>query len=480
MNPVKKKGGIFIKKINIFLIIFFVFFISLSVKAKNTSFYEAEYINGIYMNKYNISEKIIYYQTARFFRNSETNEFAYCLEPFRFFKEQSSYESITPNNLSQEQINLITKIAHFGYGYKDHSDTKWYAITQLMIWQVAEPSGDYYFTDTLKGNRITAYQNEMNEINNLINNYSTLPSFSNKTYDLVEDKTLTLRDENNVLNSYISDNLKIENNEVKLENLKEGTYEYKLIRTDDFYNKPLLFYQSANSQNLVQTGDIENIETKITVNVKKTRLEITKIDKDTQSVIASGKANLDGAIYELFDENNKKIKDLTIKNNQSIVENLEYGNYYLIEKTPGTGYKLDSKKYDFSITKEKTKVDLILENEVIKKKIIVEKKYGEENNLSNENNITFLIFNEKEELIDTITTNELGLAEIILPYGEYKIVQQNTTEGYQKIDPITIQVKDETEEKIECKDLKIPVPNTHTEKEKQIWIILIQILLTII
>ena len=107
-------------------------------------------------------------------------------------------------------------------------------------------------------------------------------------------------------------------------------------------------------------------------------------------------------------------------------------------------------------------------------------KYGEENNLSNENNITFLIFNEKEELIDTITTNELGLAEIILPYGEYKIVQQNTTEGYQKIDPITIQVKDETEEKIECKDLKIPVPNTHTEKEKQIWIILIQILLTII
>ena len=479
MDLVKKKGGIFIKKINIFLIIIFVFFINLSAKAKTTSFYEAEYINGIYMNKYNIAEKTIYYQTARFFRNSETNEFAYCLEPFRFFADENLYESITPSNLSQDQINLIAKIAHFGYGYKNHTDVKWYAITQLMIWQVAEPSGNYYFTDTLKGNRISAYQDEMNEINHLINNYSTLPSFANKSYDLVEDKQLTIKDENNVLNYYTS-NIKMENNEIKLENLKEGSYEYKLIRKDDFYNKPLIFYQSTSSQNLVQTGDIENIETKIIVNVKKTHIEITKIDKDTQSITASGSASLDGAIYELFNENNEKITELTIKNNQSIIENLNYGNYYLIEKSPGTGYKLNSKKYEFSITKEKNSIDLILENEVIKKKITIQKKYGEENNLRDEKNITFLIFNENEELIDTIITNELGLAEIVLPYGKYKIVQKNTTEGYQKIDPMVIQVKDEIDETIECKDLRVPVPNTHIDKENQIWTILIYLLLMII
>ncbi len=481
MNPVKKKGGIFIKKINIFLIILFTFFISLNGKAKTANFYEAEHINGIYMNKYNVVEKTIYYQTARFFRNRETNEFAYCLEPFRFFTDGSPYESaITPDGLSPEQINTIAKIAHFGYGYKNHTEPKWYAITQLMIWKVAEPTGDYYFTDKLNGNRITAYQDEINEINNLVQNYATLPSFANKTYNLVEDKTLIIEDENEVLSLYTNDNLKIENNKIKLENLKEGAYEYILTKKEEFYNKPLIFYQSNQSQNLVQTGDIANIETKFTVNIQKTYLEITKIDKDTLSIIPSGSASLDGAIYELFNENNEKLKELTIKDNQSIVENLDYGNYYLKEKKAGIGYKLDEKKYEFSVTKENNKIELILENEVIKKKIILEKKYGEDNNLKNENNISFIVINEKEIIIDTITTNELGIAEIILPYGKYKIVQQNTTEGYQKIDPITIEVKDELDEKIECKDLKIPVPNTYTEKEKKFWKLLIQILLIIL
>ena len=36
-----------------------------------------------------------------------------------------------------------------------------------MIWQAADPTGNFYFTDGLNGPRITAYTNEMNEINNL-------------------------------------------------------------------------------------------------------------------------------------------------------------------------------------------------------------------------------------------------------------------------------------------------------------------------
>ena len=349
-----------------------------------------------------------------------------------------------------------------------------------MIWQIAEPMGDYYFTDTLGGKRIIAYQDEINEINSLIKDFSTLPSFASKTYDLVENKSLTIRDENNVLNSYTNNDLNIENNEIKVEDLKEGTYEYKFIKKDAFFNKPLLFFQASNSQNLVQTGDIENIETAITINVQKTKLEITKIDKDTQSINPSGSAQLDGAIYELFDEENNLIQELTIKENQSIINNLDYGNYYLKEKAPGIGYKLNIKKYEFSITKEKPIISLILENEVIKKKIVLEKKYGESNNLENESNITFLVFNQNNEIVETITTNEYGIAETILPYGEYKIVQQNTTEGYQKIDPITIFVDNDIEEKIECKDFKIPVPNTYAEKKEIFWKTIIQILLFIL
>ncbi len=481
MNPVKKKGGIFIKKIRIFLILLLVFFINLNGKAKTANFYEAEYINGIYINKYNISEKTIYYQTARFFRNSETNEFAYCLEPFRFFENGSSYEPTTaPPNLSDEQIEHISQIAHFGYGYQNHTENKWYAITQLMIWQAADTAGDYYFTDKLNGTRINIYQNEINEINSLIKNYSTLPSFANKKYDLVEGKSIIISDENNILDLYTTDELEIKNNAIKLEGLKAGNYEYTFTRKDNYFNSPLLFYQSFNSQNLVQTGDIEKKEIKINVNIQKTNIEITKIDKDNQSIIPSGNASLDGAIYEIYNKDNKIIQEVTIKNNQSIIENLEYGTYYLIEKKPGIGYKLDKNKYELSITKDNPNINLILENEVIKKKIIIEKKYGENNYLENENNITFHILNQNNELVDIVTTNNNGIIEVTLPYGEYKIIQQNTTPGYQMVDPITIQVNDEIEEKIECKDFKIPVPNTHTEEKNKIWKIIIQILLLIL
>ena len=113
----------------------------ITTNAETANFYEGEYIDGIYMNKYQYSTKTIYFQKARFFRKSGTNEFAYCIEPFSFFNGDQAYEStITPNNLSQEQIDRISKIAHFGYGYTNHSDLKWYAITQMMIWQTADPS----------------------------------------------------------------------------------------------------------------------------------------------------------------------------------------------------------------------------------------------------------------------------------------------------------------------------------------------------
>ena len=110
---------------------------------------------------------------------------------------------------------------------------------------------------------------------------------------------------------------------------------------------------------------------------------------------------------------------------------------------------------------------------MIKKKLIIQKKYGEENNLLNEQDITFQIININNNEIKRITTNELGIAEIILPYGEYSIVQENSTEGYQKIDSITLKIENNEEELIELKDLKIPVPDTHINKHNLLDIIIL-------
>lgn len=465
ISTIKKKGGIFIKKLYIFLILFSLL-IMIPVKAEEKTFYEAEYIDGIYMNKYQYSTHTIFYQKARFFRKTGTDEFAYCIEPFRFFDENSIYESTaSPNNLTKEQIDHIVKIAHFGFGYIGHTDPKWYAITQMMIWQEADQTGEYYFTDSLNGNRIDPYSKEMREIHSLIDNYSILPSFSNQSFDIVSGHSLTLKDENHILNQFTTTDGVIQNNQYEIKGLKAGNYTFSFIRKDTIYNKPFLFFQSLNSQNLLEAGDIPDVEIRVNVSVIDTYLELNKIDSDTKSTTPSGEASLDGAIYSLYDEKNHKIQDLIIKDNQALVKNLDFGNYFVKEEKAGIGYTLDNKKYSFTISKEKPKVSLVLENQVIKKDIILEKLFGEENSLKGETGVSFYIKNKKGTILSTVTTNQEGIIHFSLPYGTYQLIQVNSTDGYQKIDPITVTVLDSLEEKMQCIDWKISVPDTHIEEE---------------
>lgn len=466
------------KKILFFLTtIIIVLICSTNVNA-STTFYEGEYIDNIYMNKQKAGSSTIYYQKARFFRQTGTNRFAYCIDPFVFFQDGSIYEeTITPSNLTASQKEQISLIAYFGYGYKNHTDTKWYAITQFMIWQAADQTGNFYFTDGLNGPRITAYTNEMNEINNLINNYKKQTSLNNKTYTLLEGESLSVTDTNNVLSNYKSSNPNfiISGNKLTSSSLTEGVYQIDLIREENYHNAPLLFYQSANSQALMQTGNLSNKQEHLQVEVIKTEIEITKIDKDTQSITPSGEGVLIGAEYGLYNEQDELIQTIVINEDSTgKVENIPFGKYYLKETKAPTGYQLSNEKHEIEITKENSKLKLTLENEIIKKKIIIYKTYDENERIP-EANISFAIYDNKNNKVATITTDENGKAEITLPYGEYKIVQENTTEGYHKVEDILLTVENTEEEIITLTDYKIAVPETSTN----IFITIINIILRI-
>ena len=459
------------------IIILFITLYCNKVYAENATFYEAEYINGIYMNKYDPRTQTTFYQKARFFRKKTTEDFAYCIEPFVYFYPKTQYYSTTtPNNLSIEQINRISKIAHFGYGYINHEDQKWYAITQLMIWKESDPIGDYYFTDSLNGNRISIYENEINEINYLVNNWEAKPSLSNKVFNLVENEKLQITDD--LLNNYKSNynNLTINNNYLETTPLSEGEYNFILTKQNAIYNRPYIFFQGEGSQNLIRTGDIEDINVNFKVIVKKTEINIQKIDQDTNSIESQGQAELNNSIFNLLDSNKNIINEIKIENNTANISNINYGTYYLQEKEPGLGYKLNTNLYEIKITVDNPTITILIPNKVIEKKIIIEKKYGENNDFQNEKDITFNLYNYKNELIDKYTTNELGIIELILPYGNYQLIQENTTEGYQKIDPLKIIVEDEEDEIIELKDYKIPVPDTHTNSYLNIILFIISLI----
>ena len=462
------------------IIVSIISFKVLNVNAESATFYEAEYIDNIYMSKYQYSNNTIYYQKARFFRKSDTGEAAYCIEPFTFFNENSTYEStLNPYNLSQEQKMRIERIAHFGYGYKNHTDAKWYAITQMMIWETADPnSGTFYFTDYLNGNKIYPYQDEINEINYLVNTYDVIPSIDNQTFNIVEGQSFYKSSEE-IMKFYSCNDKRVNlaYGDIKISNLPEGEYNFTLFRNDNNYNSPVIFYQSCNSQNLSKTGNLENKEASFKVIVKKTEINVTKLDKDTQETSPQGEAVLDGVTLNVLDLKKNIVRTIEIKDNIGKTTNLPYGTYYLEEIKAGEGYNIDKELYEVNITIDNPKPQINIYNKVIEKKITIIKKYGDDDDLNPEKNIDFEIFDINNKLVKTVSTNNEGIVVFNLPYGKYKIIQKNSTNGYKKVDPFTINVDKDDEEIIELKDYKIPVPNTHTTKKINIIYIIIALLL---
>ena len=451
------------KKILFFLIISTIIISCIKTKAKTYEFYEAETIPNIYMTKIDRSTNTWYYQKARFFREVGTDEFAYCIETFNTFVEGSIYNEGNPTNISQNQLDKITKIAHYGYGYPGHSDKTWYAVTQVMIWKELVNNDDVFFTDKLNGNRINTYDGMIDEINNLITSNEVLPSFNNKTINIVKNHDIEIEDTNRVLNNYKPSTGSINNNKLILKGLKENTT-ITLTRNDNHYNKPVLFFTSLSSQNLVQTGNINIRNAKVTINIQPTSIKIIKIDEDTMSTKPSGEGELKGSIFGIYNLNNNLIEKITInENGEGIINNIDYGKYYIKEETSGIGYKINNTKTNFEITEKQTDIKLKLSNQIIKKKVIINKTYGNKNYQKPEANIEFNIYDKNNKIIKTIKTNELGKAEIILPYGEYTIKQLTSTEGYEFTNPMKIKVIDEKEETINLKDYQIEVPNTSTK-----------------
>ena len=442
-----------------------MFFKLINVNAESANFYEAEYIDGIYMSKYQYSNNTIYYQKARFFRKSDTGEAAYCIEPFKFFNEYSTYEStINPYNLSYEQKVRIERIAHFGYGYKNHLDAKWYAITQMMIWEAADPSsGSFYFTDTMNGNKIYPYQSEINEINYLVDSYDTLPTVNNKSYDIVENQ-IFIENGGDIMRYYSSDDNRISINytDIVIKDLKEGEYNFTLYRNDNNYNTPAIFYQSYDSQNLIKTGNLEEKKASFKIKVYQTGIKVNKTDEETGEEKPQGEAELDGATINVLDKMKHIVRKITIENSKAYTENLPFGIYYLKEISPGKGYNLNENLIEVKITIDDPKPTVNFPNKVIKKNIIIKKEYGEADTFIPEKNIDFEIYDKNNNLIKTVSTDENGIIKTTLPYGKYKFIQVNSTKNYQKVEPFNIEVNDEIEETIELKDYKIPVPNTHT------------------
>ena len=256
---------------------------------------------------------------------------------------------------------------------------------------------------------------------------------------------------NQLINTYITDsngNIKIQNlylekyylKELETDNdhvLSEKKYEFELKYKDQY--TPIIKY------NLV----IDNY-------LKKGILDFTKTDFTTGKVIPN-------TLIEVYNKNDELVyTGKTDKNGKIRINNLPYGEYYIIEKEPSTGYKLNNEKVYFEIKEDGQVVKANMTNEKIKGTL----EFTKVDVSSSEAlpNTTIQIYNEKDELIFIGTTNEEGKIVIAnLEYGKYYILEKNAPKGYKlNEEKMWFEIKEDGQVvKATMKDERIiEVPNT--------------------
>ena len=442
----------------------------------------SEKIANIYIRKHR-SDGYIKYQQASFIRRSEDNAFVYCLQPYMDIDNNLPYYNIARSdyasvlNLTEEQWNRVVLLSYYGYKYDqngyDHSNNKWYAVTQVLIWRTVEPTSRIVFTDSLNGNELpNKFASEIAEMESLVSNHYTRPNFGNDEIVLPLGQSMTLTDSNNVLSNFkVSStenvNASINGNTLTITATGIGKAKVNLVKNAKKYSAPPIVYYSNHSQNVMRLGYYDPLPALYNLDVIGGRVEIYKLDSETKENYPQGNASLEGAIYGIYNTNNEKIGEIkTDSNGYGISDYLpSLGDFYLKEISASKGYTIDSNKYNFTLTKDNLLESIDVYEKVKDTNLTVFKVFANANTgiLTPEPNVSFEIYlndckprlllqssskllNENNMcFVNTITTDKNGYANIKLPYGKYTFKQITSTPNYEKVKDFYFIVGDDTE-----------------------------------
>ena len=444
----------------LFLLMFVAICPSLTAHAET---YKAEFndkykwIPNVYVSKKDTDGTIHYQQLTMIARKGD-NQFVYCIEPGTPLDPNETYtgqdyDQSYVANMTQEQWRRIQLLAYYGYGYSDsevnHDDIKWYSVTQFMIWKTVPHGMDIYFTDTLNGNKITRYTSEMEEMERLVANHQKLPYFGSNSFDMVVGNTLKLTDSNGILSTYaVSDNSLVSTsksgNDLYITAKGVGDTSLNLTKRDLKYSHPTIVYVKPNTQDLVQVGSYDPVDTTINLHIVGGKIAINKVDYDTGLSEPRGMATLEGAIYGVYLEDGTYVTQMvTDENGHAQSDYLpSLGRFYVQEISPSKGYELDTNKYYFDLTNDNLDPVLPVQEKVIEREYQITKVVATDKTqiMTPEPNVQFGIYDHNNKLVKTLTTDAEGKITFTLPYGKYTLRQLTTPTGFEKIKDFNFEI----------------------------------------
>ena len=262
----------------------------------------------------------------------------------------------------------------------------------------------------------TIEEDGQNVIKNMINYYEK-GSLEIKKYDsnnrtLANVKFNILNSNNEVVDTIVTN----ENGVATSKKLPLGTYYYQEVEAPDnvvMDTQKHEFNLTENNQVITKTVINELIEGK---------LKIIKVDENDKP--------LAGVKFNILDKDGNII-DTIVTDENGIAESkeLEKGTYYYQEIEAPEGIIVDNTKYEFTIEENGQNVIKNMINYYIKGALRITKLV--EGTGSPLANVKFAILNENREVIETIVTNEEGIADTSnLPYGTYYYKEVEAPEGY--------------------------------------------------
>ena len=249
--------------------------------------------------------------------------------------------------------------------------------------------------------------------------------------------------------------------EIYIENLRTGKYKLKEKTTNKWYNL-------INDIQIEVKWEEENPITELTVKneLKKGQAKVIKVDKDNNEI------KLEGVKFKVMNEKGEVLEEIiTNKNGEAITSPYavrDYKKLYIQETETKQGYRLNEEKIEGEL-KANEVTTIQLENEVKKGKIKIIKVDKENNEIKLEG-VEFEVYDEQNNLVQTLKTNQQGEATTKeLPItSKYTIKETKTKKDYNLVEEtIKVELKDEetTELKIENEKKKGQIKIIKVDKD---------------